>query len=399
MKRFTDKWLKSLKPSDKLQEFNAGDGFLLRVAKSGSKTFYFRYKQNGKKKFIKLGTYPDCTLENAKKKHLDAWSALKNDVDPSHSLSEITTLGELAEDWYQKYVLVNRKRPDVVRQFMDADVLPSIGNLKFQQVTTRKLVLFLEQIVQRGAKVHANKILSTLKQMYNYGISKGIVDINPLQYTKAMDVGGKELPRERNLTMVEIKQLWSYLDSNNHRMTKYTILAIKLLILSGCRLSEVREATWDEFDFDERLWTIPKKRYKTEIEHKVYLTGLMLELLTKLKSLAGDSYFILPSTDKPNEKPLSDKALGRAILRSQGRIGIEKFTIHDLRRTFASRMADTLDIDIVVIEKLLGHKLPKIMATYQKDEMLGKRQSALDAWSDKIQMLVNNDNIVLLKTS
>ena len=399
MKRFTDKWLKSLKPSDKIQEFNAGDGFLLRVAKSGSKTFFFRYKQNGKKKFIKLGTYPDCTLENAKKKHLDAWSALKNGVDPSHSLSEITTLGELAEDWFQKYVLVNRKRPDVVRQFMDADVLPSIGNLKFQQVTTRKLVLFLEQIVQRGAKVHANKILSTLKQMYNYGISKGIVDINPLQHTKAMDVGGKEIPRERNLSMLEVKQLWSYLDSDSHRMTQYTILAIKLLILSGCRLSEVREARWNEFNFNERLWTIPKERYKTGIEHKVYLTDLMFELLTKLKSLAGDSCFILPSTDKPKEKPLSDKALGRAILRSQGKIGIEKFTIHDLRRTFASRMADTLDIDIVVIEKLLGHKLPKIMATYQKDEMLGKRQYALEAWSDKIQMLVNNDNIVILKTS
>lgn len=398
MKRFTDKWIKSIKTTSKKQEFNAGDGFLLRVAESGSKIFYFRYKQDGKKKLIKLGTYPDCTLEVAKQIHLDAWTAFKNGDDPQGRLTDIQTVGELADDWYDKYIAVNRKQPKQIKQQIDADIIPALGKIKLEDITTRKLVLILEKIVERGANVHANKVLSTLKQMFNYGISKGIVNINPLQNTKAMDVGGKETPRERNLTMEEIKTIWLYLDSKNHRMRKYTVLAIKLLILSGCRLSEVREAQFKEFEMNNQLWTIPKKRYKTGVEHKIHLTGLMLEILAELKELAGNSPFVLPSTDKPKEKALSEKALGRAILRSQDRIGIEKWSIHDLRRTFASRMADTLDIDVVVIEKLLGHKLPKIMATYQKDEMLPKRKTALEAWSDKINMLVNNNNVVMIKT-
>ncbi len=96
---------------------------------------------------------------------------------------------------------------------------------------------------------------------------------------------------------------------------------------------------------------------------------------------------------------MGEKSLGHSVKRSQERIDIEKWTLHDLRRTLATRMADTLGIDIVVIEKLLGHKLPKIMATYQKDEMLSKRQDALEQWSNKIQILVNNENVVILKTS
>jgi len=394
MKRFTDKWIKNIKPTNKKQEFNAGDGFLLRVATSGSKTFYFRYKKDEKKNFIKLGTYPDCTLEQARQKHLDARVVLKNGDDPKGRLSDINTVGELADNWYNKYILINRKQPGHIKQHIDTDIVPFIGKLNLEDVTTRKLVLVLEKIVDRGAKVHANKVLSSMKQMFNYGISKGIVTTNPLQNTKAMDIGGKELPRERNLSIPEIKSVWLYLDSDKHRMRKYTILAIKLLILTGCRLSEVREAQWKEFDGN--LWTIPKERYKTGIEHKIHLTGSMLELLSELKTLAENSRFVLPSTITSEDKPLSEKALGRAVLRSQERLGIEQWTIHDLRRTFASRMADTVGIDIVVIEKLLGHKLPKIMATYQKDEMLIKRQDALEQWSDKIEMLVTNNNVVAL---
>ena len=190
--------------------------------------------------------------------------------------------------------------------------------------------------------------------------------------------------------MEELKTVWVYLDSDRHKLSTQSVCAIKLIILTGSRLSEIRDAYWSEFDFDNQLWTIPKERYKTGIEHKVHLTNVMIELLKKLKERSKDSDKILPS--------MAEKSLGHSVKRSQTRIGIEKWTLHDLRRTLASRLADTLGIDVVVIEKLLGHKLPKIMATYQKDEMIPKRQAALEAWSDKIEILVNNDNIVVLKT-
>jgi len=398
VKRFSDKWIQNLKSTDKNQEFNAGDGFILRVSKSGSKVFYFRYKTNGKKKFIKLGVYPACTLENAKKKHLELWTVLKNGSDPQELISDISTIEELANYWYKTYISLKRKSPEQVHRTINSDIIPLLGNITLNDITTRKVTIALDKIVARPAPVQANRTFSALKQMFNYAISKGIyIGVNPLHGTKYTDIGGKEEPRERNLSICELKEVLLYLDSNRHRMPKYSVIAIKLLILIGGRVAEVRDAPWSEFDFNNQLWTIPKERYKTGIEHKIHLTPLMMELLSELKKLSGGSNFILPSHKDSKRKnvvykkgtiSLSDKALSRVVKRSQERVGIEQWTLHDLRRTFASRMSDTMNFDFLLIEKMLGHKLPKIMATYQKDEMLEKRKDALEAWSKEISRLM-----------
>ncbi len=78
----------------------------------------------------------------------------------------------------------------------------------------------------------------------------------------------------------------------------------------------------------------------------------------------------------------------RAVIRIQERVGIPQWTAHDLRRTFATQLGETLNVDPVVIEKCLGHKMPKIMATYNKNEMLPQRKEALEKWSDLINNLV-----------
>jgi integrase len=90
-----------------------------------------------------------------------------------------------------------------------------------------------------------------------------------------------------------------------------------------------------------------------------------------------------------NNESLSDKSIAKAVKRIQDRVGIPQWTPHDLRRTFATLLGETLHIDPVVIEKCLGHKMPKIMATYNKNEMLPQRKEALDQWGNFIEHLVH----------
>ena len=90
-----------------------------------------------------------------------------------------------------------------------------------------------------------------------------------------------------------------------------------------------------------------------------------------------------------NNQPLTDKALPKAVKRIQDRVGIPEWTPHDLRRTFATQLGETLHVDPVVIEKCLGHKMPKIMATYNKNEMLHQRKEVLNQWGECIARLVN----------
>ena len=110
-------------------------------------------------------------------------------------------------------------------------------------------------------------------------------------------------------------------------------------------------------------------------------------MLQELHAIS-DSPNVLPGLDP--EKPLDENALPRAIRRIQKRVGIPMWTAHDLRRTFATQFGEKLNVDPVVIEKCLGHKMPRIMATYNKNEMLPQRKEALERWSQCIEGLVNH---------
>jgi len=127
----------------------------------------------------------------------------------------------------------------------------------------------------------------------------------------------------------------------------------------------------------------------------VHLTDFTIQHLQELKELSS-SKWVLPST-KDDSKPLTDKALPRAVKRTEGRIeGVTPWTPHDLRRTFNTQLSG-MGIMPHIVEKCLGHKMPTIMATYNQYEYLPERQEALKQWSQKIEILITNSNVILLK--
>jgi integrase len=93
--------------------------------------------------------------------------------------------------------------------------------------------------------------------------------------------------------------------------------------------------------------------------------------------------------------PMTENAIPRAIKRIQERLGIPDWTAHDLRRTLAIQLGETLHVDPVVIEQMFGHKMPRIMATYNRNEMLPQRKDALESWSNCIHNLLQ-DRVVYM---
>lgn len=153
----------------------------------------------------------------------------------------------------------------------------------------------------------------------------------------------------------------------------------------------MRLATWNEIDFNNSLWTIPKEHTKQGEAMRIHLTKSVKAMFKELKGNSNCQY-VLSATDN---EPLSPKALSRSINRIQERVGIPHWTAHDLRRSFCTQLGETLHVDPVVIEKCLGHKMPKIMATYNRNEMLPQRKEALNKWSEYLTNLLV-DNIVHL---
>lgn len=128
-----------------------------------------------------------------------------------------------------------------------------LGDIELAKLSPALVTTALDKIVKRGAQVHANKVLSALKQAFNYGVRRGALKENPAILLQGRDIGGIEKPRDRYLTTDEIKTLLLFLDSENSRMSLQTKLAIKIILHTGIRSGELRLATWSEIDYQNSL--------------------------------------------------------------------------------------------------------------------------------------------------
>ncbi len=392
MIRFTDTYIKNLKPKEKRDEKYEGGGFGIFIYPSGSKTWIYRYKIDNKKDYIIMGHYPSMNLSDARKKFLELRELRRSGQNPKQIMQqqktqEQLTVKQLMSHWYTNYIERHRKQPLQIKQHIEADIIPLLGNYLTDTLETKEISQALDKIVKRGSPVHANKVLSTLKQAFNYAVNRGELKLNPASSIRGRDIGGIEKPRERYLSPDEIKTLWLFLDGNDNKISLQIINAIKILLLTGVRTGELWNAKWTEFDFKNNLWSIPAENTKTNLIMRVHLTEKVISLLQELYE-CSTSKFVLSGAD--GIKQLSDRALPKAIKRIQDRVGIPHWTAHDLRRTFATQLGQVLQIDPVVIEKCLGHKMPKIMATYNKNEMLPQRKEALEQWGKLIDSLISN---------
>lgn len=403
MSNFTDTYIKALKPANKRQEIYEGGGFGIRITPTGTKTWIYRYKINGKTDKITLGHYPTMSLASAKTKFLEYSQQRKDGKAPKVTIEEqrqkeTNTVKKLVMEWYTNYAEKNRKRPLAIKQQIDADIIPTLGNISLDKIETMDITKSLDKILARGSKVHANRVLSTIKQAFKYGKNRGYFKHNPDQTPaislRARDVGGPEKSRDRVLSMNEIKKIWHYIDNDGRQMSPQTKCALKFLLLTGVRTSELRLATWDQFNIDESLWTIPKKNTKTDVIHKIHLSSQVKALFDELREIRTSQYIIAGAVD---DEPMTENVLARAVRRTHKFIGIPHWTVHDLRRTFSTHLDETLHVNPIVIEKCLAHRMPKIMAVYNKSEMLPERRDALNQWGQYIEHVVCNDNVLTLK--
>jgi integrase len=389
--KFIDSYIKNLMSEASWFEKIETSGLGIRVMPSGNKSWFYRFSLNGKRQKMSLGKYPAISLKQARELLVKAQSLKEQGINPIENakvekLKEDNTFSKLIQSWYENYAVKNRKQPKPIKYQIESEILPLLGNTALDKLQTKDITFALDKIVQRGAPIHANRILSTIKQVLNYAVSRGYIQHNPATNIRSRDIGGIEKPRERVLSPIEIRAVWKFLECDLCQMSSSARLAIKIIILTGVRTGEIRLAQWHQFNFEQSIWTIPPEHSKGAITVKIHLSELTKKILFQFKK-ESDSTFVIPGIT--NALPMSKDALPRAIKRIQPRVGIPEWTAHDLRRTFATQLGESLNVDPVVIEKCLGHKMPRIMATYNKNEMLPQRKEALDAWANHIATLIS----------
>ena len=235
---------------------------------------------------------------------------------PARQKSAISTrkrdehsFGQWADEWLVKYTMAESTR-DMRRSVYERDLEKSFGRLKLEEVTPDELRELCDRIVARGAPataVHAREIVMLV---FRYARERGVKLANPADEVRPSSIARFQ-PRDRSLSEEEIGLLFKYLEKVS---TGPTIrLAVKLLLLTMLRKSEMGEGVWEEVNFTKRVWVIPAARMKRRNPHNVYLSTQALDILVALKTCAGASRYIFPSRYDGDE-PMSKATMNRVTM-------------------------------------------------------------------------------------
>ncbi|WP_455820541.1 tyrosine-type recombinase/integrase [Pseudomonas cerasi] len=400
MGSLTAKAVQSLIKAGGVGKFGDERGLYLKIPTKGEPYWMLRYTAHTKRREITLGKVSMVSLSEARSLAENVRRKVMAGDDPiaERKLSRpalLTTVNDLFEDWHKE--LVKRlKYPGIPERVYRKDIAPTISRLSLCKVTPIDVRAILQNITESGRPTIANDALLYMKQLFNHGIKLGLIQNNPAAAFKVNDAGGVENSRERALSLEEVNRVFQIFSDNSDSFSRDNYLACALLILLAVRKSELTEAPWSEFDFNEKKWSLPKERSKSGVGIVIPLPELAIDILKELKIRACGSEFVFPNRRISKSKYMAKDTLNRALAKLFGiepgkkkqplnvMGNIEYFTIHDLRRTSRSLLA-SLHVPPHVAERCLNHKLKGIEGIYDRHDYFEERRDAIEKLGKKLE--------------
>lgn len=389
----TDAALKAMKSQEKKYKVTDRDGLYVLVMPTGAITFRYDYRLNGRRETLIIGRYgrAGVSLARAREKLIDAQRAIQEGRSPAQEkqrekrrLKEAKSFGEFGERWFQEARMADSTKA-MRRAIYERDILPKFRNRLLTEIAPDDLRAMCAKVKERGAPATAVHVRDIVKLIFGFAILHGEKVANP-----ADEVGPASIatfvPKDRSLSPSEIRVMLGQLE---HVPTLPTIrLGMKLILLTMVRKSELQDAVWDEVDFENAVWSIPKERMKRSKAHNVYLPQQAIDIMIALKTCAGNSRYLLPSrydADAPMSRATFNRITTAVVVRAKKEgLPLESFTVHDLRRT-GSTLLNELGFNSDWIEKCLAHEDGRSSrGIYNKAEYQHQRRHMMQEWANLI---------------
>ncbi|MCP5000999.1 MAG: tyrosine-type recombinase/integrase [Hyphomicrobiales bacterium] len=360
----TDSTLKQLKGKAKPYKVSDRDGMYAYVPPTGAISFRYDYRLNGRRETLVIGKFGrnGISLATAREKCTDARRLVREGQSPAQErqrekqrLREAKSFGQFAEKWFADARMAESTKA-MRRTIFDRDIAPALQRRLLHEIKPDDVRTVCINVKERGAPATAIHVRDIIKQIFVFAILGGERTKNPADEVMPASLATFR-PRDRSLSPKEIRIMLKMLE---HVPTLPTIrLGMRLLLLTMVRKSELIFAVWDEVDFENAVWTIPKERMKRDRPHNVYLSQQSLDILVALKTCSGNSRYLLPSrydADAPMSRATFNRITYAVVERAdkQG-MPLEQFTVHDLRRT-GSTLLNELGFNRDWIEKCLAHE-------------------------------------------
>lgn len=375
-------------------------GFGVKVTPAGRKVYIFQYRMGGRGAKVRrytIGRHGAITADNARDEATRLALKVAQGVDPQDDKAERQRQKvELAFDGYAERFIEECLKVDWVSSWKEAAqiirqrVTPSLRSKSLLEVKRRDVSAILRPL--RGNPATEKKVFAVMRRLFNWAVNNGDIPVSPMNGMRGPDGAPA---RDRVLEDWELALVWRASKGLGYPFGP----VLRLLIFTGARREEVGGLVWSELSKDAARWSLPSERAKNGNATDVPLSSgavKEIESLEDVRDKRDDRWprrgLLFTTTGKT---PVSGHSRAKQridvlVTKLNGGEALERWTVHDLRRTLATGM-QRLGVRFEVTEAILNHKgrsQSGVAGVYQRHDWADEKRAALQAWSDHIERLV-----------
>jgi len=380
-----------------------GGGMFLLVTPAGGKLWRLKYRIEGREKLLAMGSYPEVSLGDARKRRGEARTLLAHGKDPSREKQREKVRAQIgAADTFQAITdeYCSKRRRDGEKgwtpatakrsEYLLSQLNPSIGRLAISQIEPADVLSAIRKIESKGNLESARRTLQLASMVFRYAVATARLGSDPTRDLRGALTAPKVVHYGAITDASRVGELLRAIDG--YEGQGFTKLALQLAPHVFVRPGELRHAEWEEIDLGSAVWSIPAGKMKMSKPHHVPLSRQSIDILRQLNEATGPAGYVFPSI-RTTTRPMSENTLN-AALRRLG-YASEEMTAHGFRAMASTLLNESGKWNSDAIERALAHgDSDKVRAAYHRGTHWLERVSMAQWWSDYLDQLREGSHVV-----
>lgn len=383
--------------TDTVRTLNDGHGLNLVIpsdSQGGQARWILRFSHRGKAGLRGLGSYPDVSLLQARQAAVRLKALILSDGPPPAKnrpaveelgVPEVPTFQVAAERWYEQTSthLTEKHRAQIIAT-LRTYAYPELGIKRVNAICPGDVEKIIRDMLRPPNPMleTASRVYQRINSVFEYAGRHGWCANNPAallrgELTRLKKQVRRSSPPGHHAALLDDESIAAVLKAIAAYPARQTRAALQAIIYTGCRSGELRQATWNELDFENARWTIPAEHMKARRDHVIPLSPQALAAFQALRSFAGESELVVPGERRG--RPLSDMTLQMALRR----MGFEgRQTVHGFRAWLSTKAREQGSFPRDVVEAALAHTVARdaTEAAYLRSNFLEQRVGLMVWW-------------------
>lgn len=385
--------VRNLKAGDKPYKVSDFEGLFVLIKVSGSKSWRFKYRIDGKEKLLVIGDYPAVSLSQARQARDAAKAQLAEGIDPNEAKQEdkrikLEAKGHTFEKIGAAFLEKQRKEGKSKATLDKTEYHLKLANRDFGRrpitdISAPLILKTLRKVEAKGNYETAHRLRARIGSVFRYAVASGLAETDPTYALRDALIRPTRVHRAAITDPKALGQLMREIDGFEGQAT--TRIGLQLLAILAQRPGEIRHAKWVEIDFANKVWAIPAEKMKMRRDHFVPLPDQAIALLDELRLMNGNGEYLFPSL-RTWKRPMSENTLN-AALRRMGYSG-EEMTAHGFRASFSTLANESGLWHADAIERALAHvEKNEVRRAYARGKHWEERVRLADWWAMELDRL------------